>query len=448
MVGNSTEFKGMNGMKKLSKRNLVIIEFLLVIIVISIFYFWNRENVGDEKPGVILSEEDIHEPLPLTKTVEDTDIKLETVAYRLWFDIMANYKESGQLAYAAFTRFQFLEGDAEAFEVAVIFQVQMGEGIDETTWGQVEEDGMVRDIVWRLGIKKTGERTYTLDKIEQITDKSIGLPPVQDTEEYKNEVGLKVENNQYRYEIVKNTLRVTYNNGEDWVEVPVILEELFEGDYNGTTNYLLDGSYMITPERTAFILGGHGPVRILLSADQGESWEEIMVTDEMPGVRLRLLGFTSEQDGYLILTGGRTMSSEGHLILKTNDGGLSWYKTKSVEETMSLMTDGGFINNEIGFLSFGSFNREDQPPMPWLYRTGDGGNTWEEVEVPIPEEYKGYFTVAEVPLFNEEEGTLLVNQGPNGDYLGGNVLAKFISGDFGKTWTFAGLVDVDGVLGM
>jgi photosystem II stability/assembly factor-like uncharacterized protein len=252
----------------------------------------------------------------------------------------------------------------------------------------------------------------------------------------------------FRYEIMNDSLQVTYNNGKDWGEVPVNVEELFEGDYNGTTEYLIEGSYVIRPERTAFVLGGHGPVHLLLSPDQGETWEKVLVSNEMPGVRMRLLGFTSEQDGYLILTGGRTMSSEGHLVLKTNDGGLSWYKTKSVEETMSLVTDGGFINNEIGFISFGSFNREGQPPRPWLYRTGDGGNTWEEVAVPIPDEYKGYFTEAEVPVFNGDEGTLLVNQGPNGDYLGGNVLAKFTSYDLGKTWTFAGLVDVDGVLGM
>jgi hypothetical protein len=440
----------MNGMKKLSKRNLVIIEVILVIIVFSIFYFWNSDKekkVEDVDPVEILSEHDFNEKLPMTKMVDEDDIKLETIAYRLWFDLMANFKDSGQLSYASFTRFQFLEGDNDAFEVAVIFQVQLGEGVQKTNWGQVEEDGMVRDLVWKLGIRRDGDRTYTLEKIEKLTDSSIGLPSVQDSEEYKNEVELLEDKDQYLYEIVDDTLKVTYNNKEGWVEVPVTIDELFEGDYNGPTRDLIEGSYVITPERTAFVLGGHGPVHVLLSTNQGETWEKVLVTNEMPGVRLRILGFTSEQDGYLILTGGRTMSSEGHLVFKTNDGGQSWYKTESVTETMSLVTDAGFISNEIGFISFGSFNREGQPPRPWLYRTGDGGNTWEEVAVPIPDEYKGYFTEAEVPVFNGEEGTLLVNQGPNGDYLGGNVLAKFTSDDSGKTWTFAGLVDVDGVLG-
>jgi hypothetical protein len=440
----------MNGMNKLSKRNLIIIEVILVIVAFLIFYFWNSDKekkVEDVDPVEILSEHDFNEKLPMTKVVAEDDTKLETIAYRLWFDLMANFKDSGQLAYAAFTRFQFLEGDDEDFEVAVIFQVQLGEGVQKTNWGQVDENGMVRDLVWKFGIRKAGDRTYTLEKIEKLTDPSIGLPPVQDSEEYKQEVGLSDQDEQSRYDIVDDTLNVTYNNGETWIEVPVNLEELFEGDYNGATKELIDGSYVISPERTAFVIGGNETVRVLLTKNQGSTWEEVFITDELPGVRLRFLGFTSEENGYLILTGYRTMSSEGHLVFKTNDGGQTWYKTESVTETLSLITDAGFINNDIGFISFGSFNWEGQPPRPWLYRTGDGGNTWEEVAIPIPDEYKGYFTEAEVPVFNGDEGTLLVNQGPNGDYLGGNVLAKFTSKDGGKTWTFAGLVDVDGVLG-
>ncbi|WP_404331809.1 WD40/YVTN/BNR-like repeat-containing protein [Mesobacillus maritimus] len=437
-------------MKKFSKRNLVLIEVLLVIVAFSIFYFWNSDEVKkveEEKTVLILSENDLHEQLPLTKRVEEDDTKLETIAYRLWYDLMANFKDSGQLTHASFTRFQFLEGDDEAFKVAVIFQVQLGEDVQKTNWGKVEEDRFLRGMVWELNIKKAEDRTYTLETIEKLTDPYVGLPPVQDSEDYRNEVGIPEVNEEHRYEIVDGRLKVTYNNGGDWVEVPVNIEELFEGDYNGTTSELIDGSYVIHPERTAFVIGGNETVRVLLSTDQGSTWEEVFVTDELPGVRLRYLGFTSEQDGYLIVTGYRTMSSEGHVVFKTNDGGQSWYKIESVTETMSLVTDAGFINNEIGFLSFGSFNWEGQPPRPWLYRTGDGGNTWEEVAVPIPDEYKGYFTEAEVPVFNEDQGTLLVNQGPNGDYLGGNLLAKFTSEDKGKTWTFAGLVDVDGVLG-
>ncbi|PLR80110.1 hypothetical protein CVD25_19170 [Bacillus canaveralius] len=54
--------------------------------------------------------------------------------------------------------------------------------------------------------------------------------------------------------------------------------------------------------------------------------------------------------------------------------------------------------------------------------------------------------VAQVPTFDGSQGTLLVNQGPNGDYLGGKVLAKFTTIDDGATWFFANLVDPDHVI--
>jgi hypothetical protein len=161
---------------------------------------------------------------------------------------------------------------------------------------------------------------------------------------------------------------------------------------------------------------------------------------------MRLLGFTSDQDGYLIVTGDKTMSWEAHFVFKTNDGGKTWYNAGSVDNVYSLVTDGGFSTDQLGFISFGEYRTEDKAPVPYLFRTTNGGRDWERVEVPIPEEYQGYFTIAESPTFHGTEGTLLVQQGQDGDYLGGKVLAKFTSQDQGKTWTFAGLIDPDGVL--
>lgn len=42
-----------------------------------------------------------------------------------------------------------------------------------------------------------------------------------------------------------------------------------------------------------------------------------------------------------------------------------------------------------------------------------------------------------MPVKEEDHLAILVNQGPNGDYLGGKVKGKFISKDNGKTWDFS-----------
>ncbi|WP_188455802.1 WD40/YVTN/BNR-like repeat-containing protein [Virgibacillus oceani] len=392
-----------------------------------------KKESSDEKQAVELDVEEINNSLPITTEITEYDTKLQTIAYRLWFDLMGELEANGQITDASYTRFHVLEGDEKEFVAAVVFQIQL-------------EEEAVDGIVWKLHVKKEGERFYRLEKIEPSSDIKIGLPPVQSMEEYRKEAGIEQLNDNNRYKIVDSTLKVTYDNGTDWVKVPVSVDELFGGEYNGSEQYLIEGSYVISPERTAFVTGGNRNLRLLFSNDQGESWDDVVVTDQIQGVRMRLLGFSSEKDGYLIVSGGRTMSSEGNFVYKTNDGGKSWYFAGSVEEEYSLVTGGGFINDKIGFISFGSVNIEDQPPRPEIYRTGDGGDSWEEIEVPIPEEFKGIFTVAEAPVFNEDYGTMLVNQGENGDYLGGKVLAKFTSEDEGKTWKFSSLVDPDKVL--
>ena len=267
--------------------------------------------------------------------------------------------------------------------------------------------------------------------------------------------------NDSRYEILNGELKVTYNDGLQWHLVPASIDELFAGDYRGTEQALMEedyssleqkliqGSYIITPERTAFVIGEEVAgfndyeaidYKVLLSSDKGETWERTTVTNS-PGVRVRFLGFTSEQNGYLIISFDRTMGFEGNAIYKTNDGGNSWWKAGSVEQTNRHVTSGSFINESLGFISFGSVRENSNPERPSIYRTIDGGQNWDEINLPIPVEYKGIFTVAEQPSFDVSNGTLLVNQGPNGDYEGGKVLARYISADEGASWTFANLVD-------
>lgn len=434
-------------MKKAQSRLIIFISILIVIFIM--FQMVNDDNENPNTKPVEVKKADINSKLPYTLQVEEYDQKPESIAYRIWFDFMNSLESDGTIANASYIRFTKLSEDVDSFVVAVVFQVQLPEGTQEMDydWGEMQDNHVVPNIVWKLTINKVGNLTYTLTNIERSNDLLIGLPAVETMEDYRKEVGIEEPSESMDYEIKDETLRVTYNNGQDWRIVPVAMGDLSSGGYNGPEQHLVDGSYVITPEKTAFVLGGNTELRVLVSTDKGKYWNEVLVSDQLPILRMRILGFTSDQDGYLIVTGDKTMSSEANFVFKTNDGGQSWYNVGSVDDIYDLVTDGGFINDQLGFISFGEYRLEGQPPSPNLYRTNDGGANWVRVEVPIPEEYQGYFTEAEIPTFHGTEGTLLVNQGSEGDYLGGRVLAKFITKDQGKTWSFAGLVDPDGVLG-
>ncbi|MBS4201787.1 hypothetical protein KHA93_19470 [Bacillus sp. FJAT-49732] len=427
-----------------NRLGIVIIIFLIAVVCLMFFYPKSEKEIIGNIPNDEFNEKAINKKLPLSITVSEEDIKPETIAYRLWFDLMQSFKDDGLIKNAYFKRFHLLEGDEDKFVVAVVYQVELGEGV-QTSYGGENDEGLVDNIVWKLRIRKDAEQSYTLESFENSNDSLIGLPPVQDKESYQNEAGIG-SNEDFRYEIANEILKITYDNGKIWVKVPATIEELFGGDYSGSKKYLIDGSYIINPKKTVFALFSNQELLLLMTTDKGKTWDKVLIKDQLPSVRQRFVGFTSEMDGYLIFTCDRTMSSEANFVMKTNDGGSTWETAGSVDEIYSLVTSGGFINDKLGFISFGSYNTMDEPPRPWLFRTDDGGSNWDEVEVPIPDEYKGIFTVAEVPVFKDGHGTLLVNQGPDGDYLGGNVLAKFTSEDEGKTWIFSSLVDPDNVL--
>ncbi|MED4207217.1 hypothetical protein [Neobacillus mesonae] len=415
------------------------IVMLMVLLAMLVTYFF------------IFYDEDLNESLPLTVTIETNQSEQESIAYKLWNEYLQPFQQTTtsswkRISDVRYHQFKILAGDTSHFAVSVDFDVKLEKGkwSAHRNWGRVEKDGTIKGIEWTLRIKKTDENAYTLERIEKTPLAVAGLDPVTDL--YQQKAGIKVADRNNRYQIVNEGLEVTYDDGKHWQKVPVNIAELFEGAYNGAKLELIEGSYAISPEKTAFVIGNDQNVRILLSTDKGKSWSEEPVPNTLPGIRMRLLGFTSDRDGYLILTGDKTMSWEANVIFVTRDGGKNWSKAGHVEE-QRLITDGGFINEKLGFISFGSINVMDEPPRPSLYRTTDGGKSWAEVKIPIPAEYKGIFVEAEIPIFDGSQGTLLVNQGPNGDYQGGKVMARYISLDNGATWTFANLVDPDQVMG-
>lgn len=107
---------------------------------------------------------------------------------------------------------------------------------------------------------------------------------------------------------------------------------------------------------------------------------------------------------------------------------MSWEETTNSGGTR-LISNGGFVDEAIGFLSFGTINPEE----PDLYVTLDGGNTWNKAIMHIPTEYNLIFVQAETPVKEQDHLSVLVNQGPNGDYKGGKVKGKFISTNHGET---------------
>ncbi|WYP25712.1 sialidase family protein [Alkalihalobacillus sp. FSL W8-0930] len=278
------------------------------------------------------------------------------------------------------------------------------------------------------------------------------LPEQTQTETFEEQVQLTEEQDpilpftdqEVDYTINQDEFLVTFDQGENWMDVPIEPQSLFNGEYSGNYEELINNSYLLTKQKAMFMYAiheGNGlSVRTISSTDQGQSWQDSVVTDSIPYIRYRKMELVNETFGYLIFTGDRTMSSEMPYVYLTYDGGVSWTSV-GIPDTLRLVADGGFVDESTGFLSYGVIN----PDAPDFYVTNDAGNSWTEAEIQVPDEYKEIFVQAESPFILDDQLLLHINQGSNGDYAGGLIKGEFSSKDNGLTWEFNKDVEPDDI---
>ena len=245
----------------------------------------------------------------------------------------------------------------------------------------------------------------------------------------------------YRCEIREEKVMLTYNGGDSWTATPVPVRAMEGLEGRGALD---PESCYLSPQRTVLISGGFEeyPLTVWTTTDLGQSWEST-VLKELPaqwGVRKKLVGFFSDTGGWLVAAGNRTMSWEEHRIFITQDGGRSWKEIgNALEQESSLVTGAAFVSPQVGFLGFRPADNE----QPFLLRTGDGGASWQRIELELPEEYQGCFRLPSSPEFLRTDplnGMVLVEQDENGD-LGFGIKARFLTSDGGVTWRFDQLQD-------
>lgn len=149
--------------------------------------------------------------------------------------------------------------------------------------------------------------------------------------------------------------------------------------------------------------------------------------------------FINKKLGYQLSVVDSALGSRFYALLQTKDGGESW---KTINKDPYLNHTGvssgiTFINESLGFIGL-SHNGGIQSE---LYRTIDGGLSFEEISLPTIEvplgdnQIQEPFDFPEMPYEENGKVLILVNQGQDGDYKGG-IKALYQSEDYGKTWTF------------
>jgi photosystem II stability/assembly factor-like uncharacterized protein len=290
---------------------------------------------------------------------------------------------------------------------------------------------------WTMRIKKSMEGKYTV--IEQGANVSTkGLKQIKDSTKTMNKATEKaplIINPSNKYSIRSNRISVTYDDGKNWTDVPVPMEELLSKDQltnlaNGKKATLEDGSYYISEGRTAFIYGGEsGRVKITTTDNKGKSWyaSEISNKGLDDFYANEYIGFTSEQQGYVVLTSSVAMGHQENNIYETSDGCKTWHEIGNTNAVYArVVTGAGFATDKIGLVCF----RYENDNNPTIYRTTDSGSTWKKVYIKLPSQYSSDYATPLCPVFNGANGLLPVK------LRDANKTIQFTTSDYGETWKF------------
>ncbi len=312
---------------------------------------------------------------------------------------------------------------------------------------------MVKDYVFELeGVAETDEvlQAYMgqyaqadfadipkIDLIYEIDDISAAAS-AEENASSQTTTGKNTVENAYQTDISDDVLRVSGADGV-WKEVPISLEELFyRGDeMDGRLTSLQPGSYQVDENKIIFAYGGDNavPFSVIFYEEESQSFKKSVVTNAFFGGRKIYVDFPENgQEGFLVFTGERVVWQETTILFRTTDGGKSWQFVGDAGPNVmtqghSLTNGAVFINNQVGFVTI----RDSETPDIW--RTEDGGETWEQQELSdVPE----YYTMAYAPEIQGDILCLYVGMEDYSEYGGSK--AKYESTDEGRTWEYKGIV--------
>lgn len=213
---------------------------------------------------------------------------------------------------------------------------------------------------------------------------------------------------QAAYYAKDQTLYVTYDGGEHFIEVPGAYEQVFQTPNGTYDEYLGDNHYLIGEELTAFVGYSGNQVKLIYSLDQGKNWRTSKIYD---GYRAKTFLSKTEKFCYATFAVDRTGGSDYYGTFRSRDLE-NWEFVSSPQEVLSNVSCVWWRDDNTGY-----YAREDGT----FYLTVDGGASYENFDLPQNEDiqkklgFNPYDTLEEM---YQEDGVvyMVIGQGSDGDY--------------------------------
>lgn len=183
----------------------------------------------------------------------------------------------------------------------------------------------------------------------------------------------------------------------------------------------------------------------LRRAEGDTAWEEVVLKVGEKPLDVKLedshLAFSSKEEGMLVF--GKAPTT----VLVTEDGGITWEKKDNVpkpgeseHQTVLCLAAAGQGRFVMGYRYWGTDGQEGN-----VFLTKDGAETWQPVQMPIPETKGMTLAYIEPVTFRQEGESLFLKICYRGDNLEGQRMEAYyeaVSKDEGETWELAGQQEI------
>jgi photosystem II stability/assembly factor-like uncharacterized protein len=169
-------------------------------------------------------------------------------------------------------------------------------------------------------------------------------------------------------------------------------------------------------------------ITIARTTDAGRTWAKATLSSSDTGKLF--LQFTDPQHGWLLIASTPSAGLMQKTLYVTKNGGATWNPVVSQDKALpasGFVTGMQFRDSMVGWVSMLYRDTADIP----LYRTQDGGITWQLEKLPIPPTYqKNHYANAYPPSFDGKRGMFLVQ------FVGADkvFLAAYQTADGGTSW--------------
>jgi len=237
----------------------------------------------------------------------------------------------------------------------------------------------------------------------------------------------------------------TEDGGKSWSNVtPTGIETIVSKiPAEGLSSFELNGAFL--DAQTAWIAApGLDQVTLFRTSDGGRTWQatELVVSTPQQVYPIYIISLTylNAQTGWLLRSTGASTGHEDVELNQTQNSGTSWRLIAEAKETASgdfgsITTSGQKIGVSFRDPANGWLTGYSMGNAIYVYRTKDGGLTWDLQQLPIPDGYtaEGGSARSYPPIFFDgQKGVMPI-------YLGSNIpsinLFFYITKDGGESWS-------------